>query len=666
MFHSVKKQLELQFENLTKSANVLFLVNVDRDKIWEIYLNSFEDPIIRQEHNCNFCKSFMRQYSGLFVIDAQYVRHSMWDFDLTNVDLKYHAAVKAIKAYVHSLPISNVFYNSFVKLGTSENIDLVKNVRWEHFSLICPNFSKVRREDEIPTKQAEKRNNKEMLERSLDKISESAIDVVLDLIAQNSIYRGQEFKSLIIEFQKIQKEAEKIPAVLKQNYYWLKSQTLSPAISSIKNSAIGTLLVDVSEGMELDAAVRSFESKVAPMNYKRPTAVVSTKMIEEARKTLEELGALNSLNRRYAKMSDIDINNLIFVDRSQSTDDFFDVLKKDVNASIDPKTFSKVEVMSMEDFIVKVIPTSKSVKLLLQNTHLPNFFSLITANDPNSKQLFKWDNHFSWAYTGGITDSIKERVKSAGGSVEGDLRISLAWNNHDDLDIHFKGNGSNQHLYFGNRSILGGQLDVDANRSSGDLTKTPVENIIFKHRTNLPNGKYEIYINNYNRRSNSDTNYVLQIAFDDQLFEFSGVNPKENASTKPIILTVKDGQFSLSEGTGKVNIIDKEKWNLKTNSFVLVKAICLSPNYWNTQVGNKHYLFILEGCESDETTRPIFNEFLHSDFHKHRKAFELIGSKLTLSSSVEQVSGVGFSDTRNAEMYFSVKGSFERIIKVII
>lgn len=46
------------------------------------------------------------------------------------------------------------------------------------------------------------------------------------------------------------------------------------------------------------------------------------------------------------------------------------------------------------------------------------------------------DNNFSWAYTGGITDSIKERVKQAGGNVDGELRISLSWFNFDDLDLH--------------------------------------------------------------------------------------------------------------------------------------------------------------------------------------------------------------------------------------
>ena len=63
-------------------------------------------------------------------------------------------------------------------------------------------------------------------------------------------------------------------------------------------SRIGTLLVNVSNDMDLDTAVKKYEQIVAPANYKRPKAIFTKKMLEDAKKTISELGYMDSLNRR--------------------------------------------------------------------------------------------------------------------------------------------------------------------------------------------------------------------------------------------------------------------------------------------------------------------------------------------------------------------------------
>jgi hypothetical protein len=56
----VKRKLRENFERL--SQHTLFYVDIDREEIWNLYLEGFDDPVARQAHNCNACKSFLRQW----------------------------------------------------------------------------------------------------------------------------------------------------------------------------------------------------------------------------------------------------------------------------------------------------------------------------------------------------------------------------------------------------------------------------------------------------------------------------------------------------------------------------------------------------------------------------------------------------------------------------
>jgi len=62
MFNNLKQKLQDNFKELSK--NNLFYVDIDRDEIFQQYLNGFEEDT-KQSHNCNCCKSFLRQYAGI-------------------------------------------------------------------------------------------------------------------------------------------------------------------------------------------------------------------------------------------------------------------------------------------------------------------------------------------------------------------------------------------------------------------------------------------------------------------------------------------------------------------------------------------------------------------------------------------------------------------------
>jgi hypothetical protein len=652
MFSALKSQVQKNFEKLQK--HVLFHVNVDRDKIWEVYLNGFSDEF-RQEHNCNCCKSFLRQYGGVVaIINNKMV--SVWD-DIESPP-EFQKSVDAMRLYVHSLPIHSTFFAEQRKCGTDKNLDMKRSVVWEHFFVeMKPEFVKTN----IDAVNGQNKNNKAVFKRALDEITLDSVETVLELIDQNSLYRGKEFEGALKSFLKVKKEYAKV--VAKDTYAWDKSLSVGPAICGIRNSAIGTLLTDLSEGMELDTAVTRFEKVVAPTNYKRPTSLVTPKMVEAAKATLSELGLLEGLDRRYAVSTDINVEDLLFIDKSSEASDVFnDVAKETV---VDVKKLAKVEEISAEDFITKVVPKAKSVEVLVENRHLPNFVSVI-APERHGKSLFKWGNNYSWSYTGGITDSIKEKVKAAGGNVVGVLRASLAWSNYDDLDIHCRQpNGDT--INFRNKSFPNttGVLDVDMN-AGGGTSRSPVENIIWTNESRMSEGLYTVKIHNYAKRDMKDQGYTLQIECNGELFEFSETfNPATQTYGMEVSFnwSRKDGiKFT---NNVKSSQLSKDKWNVKTNTFVRVKQMMLSPNHWGEKTGNKHYMFMLDGCVSDETPRPFFNEFLGPELDKHRKVLEILGSKVKVKESTNQLSGLGFSETQKNSMIVRVTGKFARTLKVL-
>lgn len=654
MFTDLKKRVKDNFDKMSMSE--LFYVTIDRDAIWEQYLSGFPENE-RQEHNCNCCKSFIRQYGGIVAI-INGTKVSMWDE--VEVD-GYTDAIANLSEYVKSLPITDVFINGFTKCGTDKNPDKVRNVIWQHFYIELPSKFVVR-EDSIDATKGDKRSNKDVLARGLAEISIETTESVLELIEENSIYRGKEFEAILKQFLSLQKEYKK--ASDKDLFTWSKSVTSSSALCRLRNASIGTLLVNLSEGMDIELAVGKFEQMVAPTNYKRPTSLVTPKMVEQAQEKLKELGLEHSMERRFANQTDLNTEDVIYVDKSSNVSDVFADITKDT--IVNPRNFSKTEEISINDFIEKIVPNSEEIEVLLENRHLPNMVSLITGVDKEVKSLFKWDNLFSWSYTGGITDTIKERVKQAGGNVEGVLRVSLSWFNFDDLDLHvIEPNGTR--IYYGDkRSITSGQLDVDMNAGSG-TTREAVENIVWTDQNRMREGNYQVIVNNYSKRENVNFGYDVQIEYGGEIFDLSSLKSPSNSQSDVVAMF----NYSKEKGivfTSNVNstVTSKEKWGLKTNKFHKVKNIMLSPNYWEKQIGNKHFMFFLENAINDESTRPFFNEFLKDDFTENRKVFEILGSKIKVEATINQLSGIGFSETNRNNIIVRVKGKLTRTFKIVI
>jgi hypothetical protein len=624
------------------------------------YLAAFPegtDPlyITNSYHDCTCCKHFVANLGSVVVINDDLTLDSIWN--VPNLPYPYDVVAAAMHKQVTKAGIRAPYYTPEASYGAQTSRQHLQGgtaKTWHHFYGNVPQFSTRRDLKES----GEQIMAAKTLRRALEELTTSAVATVVELIEGNAIYRGVEYAKVVKSFQSLQADYRNLATTTNELAYNLIWKNCTSNVASLRNTAIGSLLVDLSDGRDLESAVAAYEAKVAPENYKRTTGLITPAMVQLAVAKITELGIEPQLHRRLANKQDLKVSNLLWVNRQTANlqSGLEQTLMKLAKAPT-MKTKPKGDEISMADFVSSVLPQASKVRVLFAPEHVQNLVTLTCAQDRSEPPtLFKWNNDFAWAYRGGLTDSsIKRLVKAAGGATDAALRISLAWHNADDLDL-FVRNPRGETVYHGARRNGGGVLDVDAHRmgyqrKSADQVLTPVENVVYR---NLVDGTYLVTVTQYKRMETRDQGFTVEVEIGGTVMHFT--SEKSCHMTDMLGITVKDGQLvSVTAASGvKESTLNQEAWNLKTGTFVDVTSVMRSPNFWDGEVGNEHLFFTLEGCKVSERVHGLFNEFLRPELAEHRKVFEHLGDTCKCDPVDDQLSGIGFSMTKAAKVTFEV------------
>ena len=720
------------FEHFAKMHNGhsrIYRIELDqaaKENLWKRYISTLtvegNNPTYRQRgyFDCEACKHFIRQFGGIVTINvpddetkAPYIE-TIWN--LPSVNSIFDGPAKEMNDFIiwmyDGSEIFNIFLSKNRNLGTDYDWDIEdgKEIKWEHLYLPTPGCAYYTYD--IPKHLSETRSTYKVFRNALSGITMEALDTIMALIADNNLYRGREYLAAITRFREIKEKHDRILSHIKETlnkvratslFAWKYSIDLPNMVTHIKNTSIGKLLMDVSEGMDLEVAVASYESIVAPENYKRPKAIYTAKQLEEAKKKFAEAGFMDSLARRFANMDDIKTNNILFANRdsikvepqkeSTSGEALFDSMDKSVR-SVDPRKFTNATPIPIDAFCRDVLPTSTDVEILFESRLMKNLMSLIAPVNPNSRSLFNWNNRFSWAYRGNLADStLKKNVEKAGGQVVGDLRFSIQWNDipgdydGNDLDAHcviYEGLEGNvertrrleeqriqvgNHIHFGYKTdpYSRGGLDIDIINPKRDMPA--VENIIFPNRRTMRKGEYLFFTHCYTNRGGRQ-GFRAEIEFDGQIYSYNYNIPMKQGEIVKVasVILYENGEFKIKEYL-KSSSSAREVWDVTTNQFVPVGMIMHSPNFWDgeSKIGAEHTFFILKGCHNHENPNGFFNEYLTPELKDFKHVMEALGSKTAVTYTDDQLSGIGFNHTQKNDVIIKVKtttDSEEKIFRV--
>lgn len=701
------KKIKIQFEQMCKFGK-LFRVSITGKELWDVYLSSFEnDPVFRDPessyHNCNLCSNFVRRYGNIVAISENYEIMSLFDFE---IDGEYQNVAKSLSNEVKSSQIKDVFFETYSELNSlnyekcnksaskfrlgldknhkiynkeeAEKFGVVKDgeVRvFNHLHLDLPKEYVDMSNKSIESLMAEYRDAKNVFQRAMEEITLDTLNLVKDLINQGSLLDGTTHLYKVEQFIPLKKEYNELSTKDKDNWCWLKSYKL--AFAKFKNELIGVLCSELSEGEEINKACQSWNKRVDPVNYMKASAPITQKQINEAKEFVEKEGYIESFDRRFATIEDIkasEIKHINVGDGSVKSVSIFDGVKS-AKSQHKRNQFDGIEEVSIEKFMKDILPSCSSVEAFLTNSHDGNMVSLTTANNPESKPIFKWSNNYSWTFNGNLAgkSQIKEAVKSRGGNVEGILNIRLSFpNTTSDYDLHVMEPCGGHISYSNVRRVnnSSGVLDLDAQGVDGHQPpEKRVENVIYTDLSKMPSGKYLVYIDNYSRNG-FKSNFTLEVEADNETttLELENLLPSTN-NVEVVEIHLNKGVFEIKPLNGikiiNSNTISKEIYGLETNQFHKVNLVSLSPNHWDdNSVGNKHYFFMLEGCKSDKNIRSFHNENLLPDLAKHRKVLEVLGTTNMIEPNEKQLSGLGFNSTVKDELIVKLSGNFKRVIKI--
>lgn len=387
-FKSFNNKLVSVFDKATKNRNVFLTKGSDPDDLWNVYLDSFLTEELRQEHNCNCCKNFIRNYGSMVTLDSKGKATSpLWD---TGTDFgEWNDVVKVLSKQVKKQKVSGIMYTKENVLGESFSGG------WSHFSVATPNNSKVSGHKTHSQLQSEKKEEYRMVSRSIIKYSLASVEQAISILTPDTLNQSDKFLGVVQWWNTLYNGI--VEGSNRNNVIWNFVAESPSGFCHINGTVVGSLLDNIIAGKSFDEIKRIHNSMVDPLKYQRAQSAPTLGNINQAEKIIEQLGIEKSLYRRVASVAEID---KLWVKpdvktSQESSGSVFGHLKKDIKGS---KEINPIEVdggkVTLEKFMNKIVGSADKVEAYIRTSEY--FVSFVAPVHDDAPSIMKWDNNFSW------------------------------------------------------------------------------------------------------------------------------------------------------------------------------------------------------------------------------------------------------------------------------
>jgi hypothetical protein len=373
--------------------------------LWEKYLDGFE-PSLRQYHNCNTCRAFVERCGSLVTIDEHGARHSALWAAGTADGTPYAESFRAMRVAVERARITGVFLSSVPLLGEPQ-----KGLRqdgggvWSHLFVALPKGA-VYHGVALTASQAaaEKAEDMRNIARALAEFPLDLLEQAAQLLKSDALYRAEKVLGPVEWLRNLKSatDAQKDHRI-RDALIWRAVATAPAGFCHPRASMAGTLLEDIATGNGFEWAAKRFASKMHPLAYQRPQAEPSAGQIEAAEKLVEKLGIARALERRFARLDEIETVWRPAADAKAESGGVFGHLKKGASKAATLAVPSTR--ITWAKFSATVLPEAR--RIFIEAPYVGHYCAFTTALHDDAPPILQWDsaelrNPFAlYVYNGG-------------------------------------------------------------------------------------------------------------------------------------------------------------------------------------------------------------------------------------------------------------------------